>query len=217
MRSSNRSADLSTPARIRTAAIRLFARSGYADTSIRAIATEAAVSPGLVIHHFGSKEQLRRACDDYISRELIDTEIAASDLDLIGTMQRWLAHPEAYQDEFDYLTRMFTDHSQTGDSLFDSLVDRTEQLLTEGAASGQMHGFSDPRTSAVLVAILGLGPLVLGQHVARNVGEESLNAAALQKLAIPGLELLTHGLYSGPGLLDATRKALKEDEDDSRD
>lgn len=218
MRSSPaRSADLTTPARIRSAAIRLFARHGYADTSVRAIATEAGVSPGLVIHHFGSKEELKVTCDEYVSRELIDTEVAAANQDLIGTMQRWLAEPEAFQDEFDYLTRMFTDSSPTSNSLFDALVERTEQMLAEGAEAGQMHAFSDPKTAAVLVAIMGLGPLVFGQHVARNVGEDSLNTAALQKLALPALELYTHGLYTGPELLDATRDALDGGEHESGD
>ena len=40
------------------AAQRLFAENGYARTSVREIASEAAVDPALVIRHFGSKEQL---------------------------------------------------------------------------------------------------------------------------------------------------------------
>ena len=43
---------------IGTAARRLFARQGYAGTSVRAIAAEAGADPALVIRHFGSKEQL---------------------------------------------------------------------------------------------------------------------------------------------------------------
>ena len=43
---------------IGTAARRLFARQGYAATSVRAIAAEAGADPALVIRHFGSKERL---------------------------------------------------------------------------------------------------------------------------------------------------------------
>ena len=43
---------------IGTAARRLFARQGYAGTSVRAIAAEAGADPALVIRHFGSKERL---------------------------------------------------------------------------------------------------------------------------------------------------------------
>ena len=52
------SPDLTARARIRDAAIECFARQGFA-VSVRAIAAHAGVSPGLVIHHFGSKAGLR--------------------------------------------------------------------------------------------------------------------------------------------------------------
>ena len=65
MRSSD---DLTTSARIRDAAIAQFGAHGF-NTGVRAIATAAGVSPGLVIHHFGSKDGLRKACDEYESME----------------------------------------------------------------------------------------------------------------------------------------------------
>ncbi len=38
---------------------------------LRTIAEAAGVSAGLVIHHFGSKDGLRAACDDYIAGGVI--------------------------------------------------------------------------------------------------------------------------------------------------
>ena len=63
-----RSADMTAVARIRDAAIELFGSRGF-DVGVRAIAEAAGVSPGLVIHHFGSKDGLRKACDDYIAED----------------------------------------------------------------------------------------------------------------------------------------------------
>lgn len=57
--------DLTARARIRDAALRLFADHGVEGTTIRDIATDAGVSVGLVRHHFGSKDDLRTACDAY--------------------------------------------------------------------------------------------------------------------------------------------------------
>lgn len=187
----------------------LFGRDGFAETGIRAIAAQAGVSPGLVVHHFGSKDGLKQACDDYVARELIDIEVAASERDLIGTMQRWLAEPEAFRSEFDYLNRMILEGSETGDALFDALVDRTEQMLVQGANTEQMTRFSDPRAAALVVALMGLAPLVMSRHVSRSLGEDGLSAAAMQRLALPAMELYTHGLYSGPELLEATRAAMR--------
>ncbi|MGI5159051.1 TetR/AcrR family transcriptional regulator [Microbispora sp. CA-102843] len=53
-------------ASIRDAAMTLFAEQGVKATTIRGIAEAAKVSPGLVQHHFGTKEALRQACDEYV-------------------------------------------------------------------------------------------------------------------------------------------------------
>src|SRR5215468_3433335 len=63
--------DLTARARIRDAAVRLFAERGIAATTVRDIAKEAGVSAGLLRHHFGSKEDLRDACDRYTLDQLI--------------------------------------------------------------------------------------------------------------------------------------------------
>jgi AcrR family transcriptional regulator len=55
--------DLTARAAIRNATLRLFADRGPDAVSVRAIASEAGVSPALVLHHFGSKAGLREAVD----------------------------------------------------------------------------------------------------------------------------------------------------------
>ena len=66
MRSAN---DRTTIARIRDTAIEQFGQHGF-NVGLRAIGEAAGVSAALVIHHFGSKEGLRKACDDYIAEEI---------------------------------------------------------------------------------------------------------------------------------------------------
>jgi TetR/AcrR family transcriptional regulator, regulator of cefoperazone and chloramphenicol sensitivity len=58
--------DLTTQARIRDAAIERLPKDRFAGTTVRAVAADAGVSPALVLHHFGSKEGLHRACDEYV-------------------------------------------------------------------------------------------------------------------------------------------------------
>ena len=62
--------DLTARARIREAALEHFAHEGYERATIRAIALTAGVSPGLLRHHYGSKDALRVACDDYVFEKL---------------------------------------------------------------------------------------------------------------------------------------------------
>jgi AcrR family transcriptional regulator len=51
--------------RLRDAAIARFGRDGFA-VGLRAIAAHAGVTAALIVHHFGSKEGLRRACDEHV-------------------------------------------------------------------------------------------------------------------------------------------------------
>jgi TetR/AcrR family transcriptional regulator, regulator of cefoperazone and chloramphenicol sensitivity len=58
--------DRTARAAIRDEALRLFAERGPDAVTVRQIGTAAGVSPGLVLHHFGSKEGLRRAVDEHV-------------------------------------------------------------------------------------------------------------------------------------------------------
>src|SRR5690606_9610340 len=69
MSSARRHQDLTAQARIRDAAVRRFAIDGLA-APLRAIAADADVSPALILHHFGSREGLRAACDEYVIEEI---------------------------------------------------------------------------------------------------------------------------------------------------
>lgn len=195
-------------ARIRDAAIRLFGSGGFAATSVRAIAEEAGVSPALVIHHFGSKEALRQACDEHILEEVIGQGEERLNADLLATMQGWLAEPQQFQPAFDYVARTLAEDSDLGARLFRGLVAKTQALLADGVARGVMRSSSDPEMQALLIALHGLAPLVLQRQVGHLLGEAGLSAAVLQRMTIPTLELYTHGLYTSDAYLEAASAAL---------
>ena len=45
----------------------LFAERGYAEVTVRQIASAAGVSPALVIHHYGSKDKLRAVLEERVA------------------------------------------------------------------------------------------------------------------------------------------------------
>lgn len=199
-------------ARIRDAAVGLFGAHGAAAVSIRRIAAAADASPALVIHHFGSKEKLREACDAHILEEVLGRKRAALETeggDLASTMQRWLADVETHRSSLDYLARMMTDGSPAGERLFDDLVERTENMLREGVDSGRMRPARDPRMTAVLIAAYGIVPLLLERHIGRSLGDAGLTAGVVRRMTLPTLELYTHGLYADTSVLDAATAALE--------
>lgn len=203
------SSDRHARARIRDSALELFGARGIAATSIRSIAEHAGVSAALVIHHFGSKDGLQRACDDYVLGELMGRNAEAlDDADLSGTIQRWIADLDSFRPAFDYLARMIAEGTAEGLALWDGLVDRTEAMISTAVEAGVMRDSSDPRMRAIVIAAYGLVPLLLERHIGRALGESGLTADAVRRMTLPTLELYTHGLYTDDSTLAAARSAL---------
>jgi AcrR family transcriptional regulator len=96
--------DLTACARIRDAAVRRFGADGFG-APVRAIASDSGVSPGLVLHHFGSKDALRAACDEHVPRVIREAETDAftgsGPIDLV----RQLAEIDDYAPLVDYLVQ----------------------------------------------------------------------------------------------------------------
>ena len=62
--------DLTARARIRDSAFRLIATEGARGATLRAIAKEAGVSSPLVLHHFGSKQGVIEAVEEWVQTQL---------------------------------------------------------------------------------------------------------------------------------------------------
>lgn len=201
--------DATAAARIRDAAIALFGERGFDRTSIRQIATHAGVSAALVIHHFGSKEGLRQACDDWLVTRLIGEKTRTSGPEIAATMREWLDDPERFRVYIDYFTTMLADGTEGGNRLFDRLVRDTAAMLDAGVEDGSMHQSSDPEMRALLITIYGLAPLLLREQLARSMGTPLASAAAIRRMTRPTLELYTHGLYTDARVLAAAEAALQ--------
>ena len=167
MRSSD---DRTTAARIRDAAIAEFAANGVAGTSVRTIAAAAGVSPGSVIHHFGSKEELRAACDKHVA-EIIrgfkrEAMASGARFDPLAALSRQSEGPPANK----YLARTLVDGSKHVAELVDELVDDAVAYTELGVASGMMTPTQYPRERAAILTIWALGGFVLHEHLARLIG-----------------------------------------------
>lgn len=207
---STASDDLTTRARIRDAAIVLFGRDGFAATSVRAVATAAGVSPALVLHHFGSKDGLRAACDDHVLDEFLGRrdELAQSPERAAAMIRVWLSEFEQYRSLVDYLGRMATDETPAADELFDRLLAGTAAMFRTQVAAGIMRESSDPELLAAYVTTYGLAPLLLRRQLTRALGAAGFDEELIRRSTLPILELYTHGLYTDDRYLVAARDAL---------
>ena len=117
--------DLSSRARLRDAAVRLFAERGVAGTSVRDIAEAAGVTAGLITHHFGSKERLKAVVDDLMV-EVFTAPLTASSDHSSPTAEgvaEALAHTmAAHPDLRAYLRRSFLENDPASGEVFDRFV-----------------------------------------------------------------------------------------------
>lgn len=200
--------DLTTRARIRDAAVLLFGRHGFESTTVRDVAKAAGVSPGLVIHHFSSKDGLRQACDDFVVNEFLGRKDELAYGDTSAAIARWLADTETFAPLIDYLSRMLTAQTPSADELFDALLAATRAMLDEQIAAGIIREPIDPDVTALYITLYGVVPLVMQRQLARTLGVERLDRASMVRSTLPILDLYTNGLYADDRFLAAAREAL---------
>lgn len=186
--------DRTARARIRDAAFARFAADGVAATSLKSIAADVGVSPSLVIHHFGSKEGLREACDEYVverHRQLVRSTTGGALDPLQSLRQIDEAVPMVR-----YLARTLPDGSRHATTLIEEIVENGLANHADAVKSGVIKPSDNSRERAVILVLWQLGMFVLHEHVERLLGADILSAGpdGWLKVSLPMLEILTKGV-----------------------
>jgi AcrR family transcriptional regulator len=192
--------DRTTKAKIRDAAIGRFARDGIAATTVRAVAGDAHVAPSHVIHYFGSKAGLRRACDEHLAAVLRarQDEVVAGGLGLdIASALR--AGSEDEPPLLRYLAKTLVEPSGEVDALVDQLLADAERYMAGLVEVGVARPTADPRMRAVMTTMWSLGTLALHDHLARLTGIDFTDPDADPQLM--GAYMRSVLELFGPGLL----------------
>jgi AcrR family transcriptional regulator len=185
--------DLTARARIREAAIRLFAEHGVEETAVLDIAKEAGVSGGLIRHHFGSKDGLRAACDTYVLSELMRFKMDA--LDQGEADPEFLVTFDARQALLRrYFGRAMIDGSPAAASRFDEIVDGTEQWFIDQPGVD----LADARACAAVLSGWTIGVLAMQDHIARALGEDPLSPRLQERIALAYGDLYSPALLPRP-------------------
>jgi AcrR family transcriptional regulator len=198
-----RLADLTAAARIRDAAIEQFGEHGFG-VGLRAIADAAGVSAALVIHHFGSKDGLRKACDDHITDEIRSGKSEAMRSPDPATWFAQLAEIDSYAPLMAYLVRSMQAGGELAKTLWRTMIDDAEVYLDEGVRSGTLKPSRDPRARAKYLTITGGGGflLYLQMHDSPTDVRAVLRDYA-REMVLPALEIYTDGLMTDRTMYDA--------------
>ncbi len=187
------SSDLTARARIRDAAIRLFAERGIGAATIRDIADAASVSSGLLRHHFGSKEGLRDACDDFATERMatLRAQLIArggfADAAFVGSV-----HPESMLLQR-YLVRSMMDGSPAAAAMFGRMVEAGEEWVAD-----QPVKTKDPRFYSAALVAMKMGMFLMRDQISQALGVDLDVPAQHARLLRASVEI-----FAQP-LLDAT-------------
>ena len=195
--------DRTAIARIRDAAIEQYGQHGF-NVGLRTIAESAGVSAALVIHHFGSKGGLRKACDDYIAEEIREAKSESLQTSDPAAWLAQMAEIDSYAPMMAYLVRSMQSGSELAKSFWRRMIENAEQYMEEGVQSGLLKPSRDPRARAKYLGLASGGGflLYLQMHdnpsdlraVLRDYGEE---------MVLPALEVYSQGLMTDSTMYDA--------------
>ena len=189
--------DLTSYARIRNAALEGFARGGVKATSIRDVAAAAGVSPGLVQHHFASKDALRKAVDEHVvavatealeaiegstSHDVVD-EIADRVTDLVR--EHYLA--------LLYVARGVVERDEAAMKIFDALTELARRQLADLKRRRRLRGDLDLEWAALHSVIVNLGTVIFEPAVSRQLGESFLADEPLERWKVATTALFREG------------------------
>ncbi|AIV35103.1 TetR/AcrR family transcriptional regulator [Streptomyces sp. R1] len=190
--------DLTGRARLREAALELFAERGFEATSTRAVAAAAGLSPALVTRHFGSKQGLRAAVDAYVL-DRITEQLRALDpsTDLMASLGSASAHLFGADPVLrGYLRHVLMEDSAASAELFGRLLSgaRAEVDRLTTAHQGEGEG-PDTEWAAFQMLCLILGPLLLERVMQPQLDEPMFAPAVLARRSAANQKLLLRGYY----------------------
>jgi AcrR family transcriptional regulator len=202
--------DLTARARIRDAAIRLFAERGIDGTTVRDITQAAGVSPGLLRHHFGSKEGLREACDQHVldrSMRIKEELVLEGKMATPGFLPS--VHPTVIL-MYRYITRALLDGSPSAAAMFDDMVRLGEDWLAKFAPDIT----EDRRGYATVLVGMQSGLLSMHEHVSRNLGIDMFSTEGHIRLVGAMIDFYSSTLLEPELAADAHRamQALRDNQ-----
>ncbi len=194
---------LSARDRLRDVAIEVFATQGFT-ASVRQIAHAAGVTAGLITHHFGSKDELRLACDDEVIlryRTMKSEGLSVSPTEAIGMMARL----DEFAPTFIYMLRSVRDGGTAGRAFIEHLIADSREFTEKAVADGVIKPSRDPEARLRYLVTSSLGGLVIQLDLMPGIDLAQTTQTLRRLMAengLPTLELYTQGLLVDNTMLD---------------
>ena len=196
--------DVPADERILRAALARFAVEGLG-APLRAVAQDAGVSAGLIIHHFGSREKLLEACDRRVLEVTVEQKRTAI-LGGAGAMLAQMAAVEEFAPAVGYVLRRLQAGGPLAERLIEEFVRSARSYVEEGVEAGMISPSRFPEARVRVLVHMALGSLVLqlpGQHARMDLEDlPRWIREYTDSLMLPLLELYTTPLLTDSTLLE---------------
>ena len=190
----------------------LFAARGTAGVTVREVASAAGVSPGLVMHHYGSKAGLKEAVDQRASAFVEDM---LNELAGVGEEGASTSLAELFADRLEqepalasYVRRLLADGGEAADSLFKRLFETSLAGMRSLGETGLVRPSHDEPVRVAFLLANDLAIILLRHQIERAIGIDPLDGTGLVRWTTEVLDVYTHGLFESPTPIpepDATR------------
>jgi AcrR family transcriptional regulator len=193
--------DLTAYARIRNAALELFASRGTTATTIRDVAAAAGVSPGLVQHHYGTKAGLQRAVDEFVVEDALWTitdlpePLAERSAEFAARMGAVIRDRPA---SVRYLARAASEGSELGLRAFREMVEFGANEFRAMETAGQLSPDLDLEWAVLQMLVFNLGTMLFEPAISHALGEPMMSEEGRRRLNAAALRLFTYGFTRTP-------------------
>jgi AcrR family transcriptional regulator len=193
--------DLAPRARIREAALRLYAEHGQQATSIRMVAEEANMSPGAVMHHFKTKDELAEAVQHAVVAKIREV------VNGVGLDQPPAAATRARRQAFDqliadnpviagYIRRVTLEGGPAGLAFFTEAFDLVRSEMQALVEANIARPLPDPEIGLVLYRAVNLAHIVFGPLIEQMLNLSLSDPVVLERFRDAAVDLLTRPLFT---------------------
>ena len=194
------SSELAPYARIREAALRLYAEHGPQATTIRMVAENAGMSPGAVMHHFKSKDDLSEAVQRAVITKIrqVVNGVGLSDTPDVAARARRRAFDQLITENpsiAGYMRRAALEGGPAGVALFAEGFELVRAEMQTMVQANIARPLPDPEVGLVLYRAINLAHIFFGPLIEQMLGLSLTDPAVLERFADAAVDLLTHPVF----------------------